>query len=231
MPRYQTDPVVEALCEFRFEEAADWDLTVFGAFREQIGERLPHREQHQAFELTVPAQDDRDPQPQPVPRMRFYDESRERLAQVGPHLLVVNVLRPYPHWGEFRPFIETCLDAYRKAAEPKNLRKMTLRYLDQIALDDDGSVLSTWIEMDSAYVPAFLADSADEAASFLEKPVPGGKERFSIRLNKEPREIRLDTQLVQEDVDMGEESLRDVLDAQHDRVNAIFEATISDALR
>ena len=48
--QYKTPPIEEALCEFRFSDDSDWDLTVIGKFQSQedirseyLGKPVEHR--------------------------------------------------------------------------------------------------------------------------------------------------------------------------------------------
>lgn len=236
MPRYEEDSIVEALCEFTFAAGSPWDPTVFGAFRAAItDEELPIRETGEVVAFALePAEGGLRQRSRRRPRMRFFNEDRTRLAQVGENLLAANVLRPYPHWEEFRPFIMRTLAAYTAAASPEKIEKLTLRYIDRISLPDPDTVLGDWIETESAYVPGFLADAKRGGFSRVEKPVTDGTEALTLVLDtndKNQRVLSLDTELVCVEVLQEEEVLGKKLDALHCRIIDIFEACISQRTR
>ncbi|MCA9574356.1 MAG: TIGR04255 family protein [Polyangiales bacterium] len=235
MPRYETDPIVEALCEFAFASTAQWDPTVFGAFRSAVGDAvLPIREAGEVVDVLVETTEEGVRQhTRRLQRMRFFSADRSRLAQVGENLLIANVLRPYPHWGPFRAFILQTLEAYESAAKPDGIDRLTLRYIDKLPLGADGAPLGEWIRFESPYLPAFLADAVARGFSRVEKPVVGGTEALTLVLeeHKGERVLTLDTELVVAPHALDRVALAATLDALHERVVEIFEACISDRTR
>ncbi len=234
MPRYEEDSIVEALCEFSFAAGCAWDPTVFGRFREAITDaELPVREAGEIVEFALePAEGGLRARRQA--RMRFFNQDRTRLAQVGEDLLVANVLRPYPHWEVFRPFILRTLAAYTEAANPEAIEKITLRYIDRITLPEADTVLGNWIQTKSAYVPGFLEDAKRGGFSRVEKPVVDGTEALTLVLDTDDenhRVLSIDTELVCAQVPPQKEALGTKLDKLHDRMIGIFETCITPRTR
>ena len=62
----------------------------------------------------------------------FCGRIEARLIQIGPNFLGVNHLRPYPQWEAFRDIIFGNLDIYAEIAQPKNVVKAGLRYINKI---------------------------------------------------------------------------------------------------
>ena len=235
MPRYQEDSIIEALCEVVFAPGDPWDPTVFGAFRHRItDELLPIRESGEVVDFALqPAKDGLKHVTHRSPRMRFFSSDRARLAQVGENVLVANVLRPYPHWEVFKPFILQTFRAYVAAASPVRVERLTLRYIDRIELPDEASVLGDWVATTSPYLPTYLADAQQGAFNRVEKPVDGGTEALTLTLDVDEgtRVLRLDTELVSVGPAMEPAALDPLLESLHDRINEIFEACISERTR
>ena len=52
--RYNNPPIVEALCEFQFDEDVPWDLTLIGLIYDKLKDYFPKRQQLQ-LELALAA--------------------------------------------------------------------------------------------------------------------------------------------------------------------------------
>jgi uncharacterized protein (TIGR04255 family) len=133
--KYAHPPIVEAICEFRLTPETPWDLTVPGLLYERLKESFPQKEQRiiQEMELTQ-GPESLQQQIRTSERLLFLTEDRKMLAQVGPRLLVVNALKPYPHWEGFKPRIEMAWESLQSAIEVRGLERIGLRYINRIEL-------------------------------------------------------------------------------------------------
>jgi uncharacterized protein (TIGR04255 family) len=68
----------------------------------------------------------------------FFTEDRKMLVQVGPRLLTVNALKPYPHWEGFKPRIEMAWKSLQATIEVQGLERIGLRYINHIELPAQG---------------------------------------------------------------------------------------------
>jgi uncharacterized protein (TIGR04255 family) len=66
--------------------------------------------------------------------MQFLRSDERALLQVGPDLLTVNHLKPYPSWTAFKEMIVRALKVYREVAAPKGIRRIGLRYINKIEI-------------------------------------------------------------------------------------------------
>jgi len=134
---YKSPPLVEALCEFRFDPGQPWDWTIPGLIYAKLGEEFPKKQQRKSYELSVhegpqeAAQVRRE-----LDRMRFVRKDDTALVQVGHDILSVNHLRPYPHWPAFKELIARVLDTYREVVEPKGFHRIGLRYINRIEIPE-----------------------------------------------------------------------------------------------
>lgn len=234
--KYAKAPVVEALCEVAFV-GGRWDSTVPGAFFEQIRDRYPHKEDHVRspidFLVEGTAATTRVHAPQQI--VRFCSDDRSRIVQVGRDLLVVNQLRPYPHFEQWCPVVKEMMGHYEKLVQPEAIGKLVLRYLNHIEVSDPGPDLASWFRL-YPQVP-------DEI---------GRMERFMLRLEIQPqvpghllaltlgsaettepakRGVLLD---LYDEVTGSRPRMGDVprlLDEAHKNIEAAFENTITDQLR
>ena len=136
--RYRKPPIIEALCEFRFEPTAEWDLTAPGLIYEQLRDTFPERRKAINVDFNVVSRSGRIQNTlTPTERVQFVREDGSVIVQVSPHFLAINHLAPYSSWEEFKPLIHQTLDAYSAVLGRQQLRTMGLRYINHIALPED----------------------------------------------------------------------------------------------
>jgi uncharacterized protein (TIGR04255 family) len=135
MPRtYKSPPVVEAAAEFRFGGTSPWDWTIPGLVYERVRDRYPKKREEKLFQVSVPFDRDRMPLREDlgISKIQFLREDETALIQVGPNLLSVNQLKPYPSWNDFKKVITDALKVYCNIAKPSGLERVGLRYLNRI---------------------------------------------------------------------------------------------------
>jgi uncharacterized protein (TIGR04255 family) len=105
---YENPPLVEALCEFQFEPNQPWDWTIPGLVYDKIKIDFPKKKQQNMVEMAARIEQDelRPTIKGGVARMQFLRDDETALIQVGPNLLVVNQLKPYPTRDKFRELVK-----------------------------------------------------------------------------------------------------------------------------
>jgi len=236
--KYRNPPIIEALCEFRFEPSLPWDLAIPGLVYEKVRDSFPKRRQIRAFETSIstgPAGVEQ--QIRTTDRMQFLREDEKALIQVGPDLLAVNHLRPYPTWREFLPLIQKGFDAYREAANPKGIRRIGLRYINRIEIPGQRIELEEYFEF-RPFVGPHLPQ--DFGPFIIGIQVPYEDSRDALRLQLANATIETPNIVaVMLDLDYflakpGKISLDRVfewIDVAHSHVEEVFEACITDRLR
>lgn len=139
MPRtYRKPPLVEAACELRFKSDTAWDWTIPGIIYEQIRGDFPEKRQQSGFEVNIaPGATALIPIQAPqnsVNRMQFVKQDGSAMVQLGPNLVAVNLLPPYPSWREFKRLILQQLQTYRRVANPQGFARIGLRYINRVIL-------------------------------------------------------------------------------------------------
>lgn len=117
--QFEKPPVVEALCDFRFQ--GEWDQTVPTRFHEKWHDRLPLL---------------RTPEKEGEP-FRFWSEDETRLVQIAPRILTANFKRFYGSWAELRNFAEEVLRDYVEIAGEQPFSRVGLRYLNAVVVPPD----------------------------------------------------------------------------------------------
>lgn len=140
---YKNPPIQEALCEFQFTPGREWDITIPGKLHSLIEKEYSGKPRQQIVP-TVATQPDGQPTLIQNFRVQLPDADGTRLISVGKDTLTVSVLKPYEGWTRFKPRIERALAAYRKVAEPKNITRIGVRYINRIIVDSKGAGASTY---------------------------------------------------------------------------------------
>ncbi|NUN50188.1 MAG: TIGR04255 family protein [Candidatus Brocadiae bacterium] len=230
-------PLVEALCELRFDPASPWDMTFPGLLYERVRAEFPDRVQLDALEIDVgnsPARVRAAPVQRKADRVQFSRPDRSAMIQIGPHLLTVNHLRPYPSWVDFRALISRILHEHERVAGFLPVRRLGLRYVNQMELPDrprKARDLSRWINL----VPQLTRG--------LDRPVRGMYQRYEIEHDAPVGVLIHQTGVVARDgspallldLDFGSDSpgvrtLADIarwLDLAHDLIGTSFVETLN----
>lgn len=133
--KYRNPPVVEALCEIFFD-GSKWDSTLPGLFFDQIKNDYPKKKELE--QLGVEVSVSRDMQGSRVsrgnPRIQFIKDNGAQLVQIEKDLLVINQLRPYPRFKDWKPAIDKMLALYKELAQPSSIKKIGIRYINRIVI-------------------------------------------------------------------------------------------------
>lgn len=135
--RYRKPPVIEALCEIYFA-GSSWDDTVPGAFYERVKSDFPQKRQRtiQEAQITLGPEQAAAGVRQLPPWMQFVSDEKQRMIQLAQDLLVVNQLAPYPHFEEWEPDVYQTLRIYRELAQPRNVVRLGLRYINRVLIPE-----------------------------------------------------------------------------------------------
>lgn len=140
---YASPPLVEALCDIRFEPGQEWDWTIPGLLYAQLQGEYPLKEQTEHFQVKM---EEGQVHQEATRRLRFFREDKTALVQVGQDTLVVNCLRPYPGWKGFRPMLVAALEKYKAVAAPAGVSGCALRYINRLEFPGPSAVLEEYLQ-------------------------------------------------------------------------------------
>jgi len=133
--KYKNPPVVEALCEIFFG-GSKWDSTLPGLFFEKVKKDFPKK--RELDQIGVEVSISKDTHGSQVihgeKRLQLVKEDNSRLIQIEKDLLVVNQLRPYPRFKDWRPVIDEMLKHYSDLAQPAGVQRLGVRYINRIVI-------------------------------------------------------------------------------------------------
>ena len=116
---YRNDPIEEALCELRFESDKEWNLTFPGRFYEQIKDVYDGKPRQQNL-MEAGFQTETQPEGTALQlkgsfaKVQFPTQDDKKLVAIGPDVLSIHVLAPYPNWEDFYPRIQRAFQEYLK---------------------------------------------------------------------------------------------------------------------
>ncbi len=170
---YENPPVVEAICEFRFEPGQPWDITVPGLVYAKLKDEFPKRREPSfpAEWLPGPAEVKQTLASQ-LARIQFLREDEQALVQVADNFLSINHLRPYPTWQVFRQMVSRALAVYREIVLPQGFRRMGLRYINRIAVPEERVEIESFL-VAVPRIPARLPQVFTAWAQRVEVPFEG----------------------------------------------------------
>ena len=125
-------PIIEAICEFQFIPGPPWDMTVPGLIYDKIKNEFPIKKQQKGFAIGFhPKKGEIEHKFELAPKIQFWRPDDSAIVQVGPNLLIINQLKPYPKWHTFKPLILNILANYNQTTAPKRFKRILLRYINR----------------------------------------------------------------------------------------------------
>jgi uncharacterized protein (TIGR04255 family) len=232
--KYTTPPIVEAVCEFRFEPSFPWDGTIPGMIYPLLKDPFVKRQQGNALSFQRRGDEGHI---QTVSRVKFLREDERAFIQVGENLLAVNYLKPYPSWEEIFPIIERTFKAYREVAQPTSLQRIGLRYINKIHFPTDVLEPADYFEF-YPYIGKKLPQDYINFGTFIHSPYEDDRDVLKLELVGSPGEEDEIYQMIL-DLDYGLVDAKRValddamawVETAHRNLEDAFEAAITDTLR
>jgi len=235
--KYANPPLIEAVCEFRLTPDTPWDLTIPGLFYEKVKDTFAQREQRmvQEVELTQGPQGFQQ-QIRTSERIVLFTQDKKMFVQLGPRLLVVNVLRPYPTWQGFKPQIQMAWEGLQDILEVRGLQRIGLRYINRIELPAQSVELAQYFE----FYPFVGSRLPQNMMSFIaggEFPYAEGRDRCRVQLTPAPDADEKSAFMLDIDYFLARPRAVEVsgaldwVEEAHSRVEEVFEGCIADPLR
>lgn len=235
--KYAQPPVIEAVCQLILSTKTRWDIAIPGLFYERLKDEFPYRETRVLRGVGIHFPEQEEPQfflgEEPV--LSLFSESRTMLVQLGPRVLAVNCLKPYPTWPVFRSKIEKAWLSLREVLEIPGVEFAKLQYINQIKIPEFPHGLQEYFEI----YPHFGALAAKDTVAFIVGSVLAfheGRDFCRVQLSNPSVE---ETEVVILDIEyylarpeiLGPEEITGWLEEAHSRIEEIFESSITDRLR
>ncbi len=237
--KYKKPPVIEALCEFQFVTGQPWDLTIPGLVYERVKEEFTDKQQQVGVGFKIQKTEEGLEHrviPAP-PRIQLFRKDKTALIQIGPDLLAINHLVPYPTWQKFKPMVLEALKVYKDIAKPRAFKKIILRYINRIEIKGELIELSDYFDF-YPYVSKALPQLHTNLINRIEIPYKDGRDFMTLTIataspeRPEVLSIILDIEYVMaaaEGIKMDE--FDGWLEHAHSEIERTFEVCITDKSR
>ncbi|MCS6889060.1 MAG: TIGR04255 family protein [Chloroflexus sp.] len=235
---YANPPIVEVVCEFRLSQETLWDLALPGLIYEKLRDQFPHREQRLLQEFGIEQSSEGIRQEiRTSERILFFTDDRRMFVQVGPRLIAVNCLKPYPTWAHFKPIIVRTWQHVIDTVAVRGIDRIGLRYINQIELAHVQANLADLFQ----FYPYLGPHLPRQMSSFLigsEFVFHEQRDRCRVQLMS----LEIDSPVIATvllDIDyflarsngVAVDRALDWVETAHSEVEAIFEGCITDQLR
>ncbi len=236
--KYTSPPIIEALCEFQFVPSQPWDFTIPGLLYERIKDRFPEKQQQMSFGIGFePKEGGLEQKVELSQRIQFLRPDRTALVQVGPDLLTINHLKPYPTWDRFRPLVLENLRIYQEISNPKGFKRIGLRYINKMEIPGKSIELAEYFNF-YPFIPSDLPQVHGAFSIRVEVPYEEGRDRLLMTLGSTISE-KPDTLSCILDLDyvmatpekVSLEQATNWVETAHTIVEEAFEACITDKCR
>jgi uncharacterized protein (TIGR04255 family) len=164
--KYGNSPIIEVLCEIQFSSDI-WNPTIPGLFYKEIEDEFSETKDHMKLNFTLDLYSPNNKM-DVTHRVQFYKKDKTALLQTGSHIFIFNHLKPYPKWQVFKKMFLGNFEKYRKIANPKEIKRIGLRYVNRI------DIPKASIEMEEyfTYFPNLPQKLRDHGAFQMKTEIP-----------------------------------------------------------
>lgn len=230
--KYKNPPIIETLCEFRFGSDTNWDFTFPWILYGKLKKLFPKPVQ----EFFINATGEEKLLLQPEIRAKLKSEDEKTLIQIEPDLFSVNHLNPYTSWNQFKPLIEKAAQEYCSIIKPKEIERISLRYINRIEIPKETIELEDYFRI----YPSVSKELSHNFNSFIvgvQIPYENLRDILKIELAQATSKtnsvaLMLDLQyFLTKAQEFQINNVVDWIETAHNHIEESFEACISDNLR
>lgn len=156
--QYSNPPILEAVCEVGFVPADEWNISYPWLFYEKVKSiytGAPKEQKLVRLESPSTGLPEKESSPFTVveqSKIQFPLADDTALVAVGPNVLSMHVKQPYPGWDVFRGRVAEAIKEYKGIANPTGVRKVGLRYINQVTIPEPQPNLADYFTIPPANV-------------------------------------------------------------------------------
>jgi uncharacterized protein (TIGR04255 family) len=238
--KYKNPPLVEVVCEIRFTPETEWKPILPGLLFPKVEGNFPTTKEDRPSRIQITPREEGGVTSKITTEKFtvFYAEDEKTLFRIGPRILAIHRLKPYPKWEEFKPTIGVISSAlFETIGDIDGIQRLGLRYVNHIFINEESPELSRYFKIG----PALGDELPAGFSNFLVGctfPFNGG--RYACRLHFSSLAIRepekkgflLDIDyFLNEPKTVEPAGIIEWVEEGHKRVEEIFEGSITDELR
>lgn len=235
--KYKNPPLVEIVCEFRFDLENPDDAILPGLLYAEIKKNYPIRKQKNIGSL-VPTEKGNNTQEFLVkPIAQFFKEDESMIVQVGYDMLSINCVKKYPHWEKFKPEILKIYNLYQKITNPKSIKRIGLRCINKIIIEETNFDLSKYFyfyptspHSDKGPINKFVIHIEQGYQDMRDRLIMKNATSIAEQPNQTNFILDFDYAMVEPNkIELN--NIEEWLEIAHDQLNISFEASITDELK
>lgn len=245
---YSKAPIIEAIIDLRVVARPSLTTEDLLRIHERVAEEYPSREKEHTFSGEVLFQDSGEPlrteSDHQVTGLRFVSGDQRCSLLARPDQFVFSIRAPYDTWEEFRDEAYRLWNVYREVAEPTQVTRSALRYINRIDIPSPDRLID--LEDYLKIYPESPGDSLKSSMMmgfFMQLQLWQQDLDCWLIVNEAPEtppvgdvvSVRLDFDLFREAFDSPWEVEDDAawgfLESLHTRKNEAFEASITNRTR
>ena len=240
---YKNPPLLEAVCEFRFNLPTEYTEKQVGIFYEKIKEHFPTQKKGKMHKVEVKI----DPKKTPEENQdsfnhnfhefeQFFSEDEKYSVQLDGGRVSVHRIKPYTAWSEFFPLIKVVYDAYNATLSPQKLHRIGIRYVNEIMIPVEDFSFDKYFVI-KASLPSLEDNNQKSVALASVFEQEGGKDSIRVQFAEKQSIGPAPTRAFILDFDYScdlAEDIKDVdtwLNTGHSNLEGVFEGMITDETR
>jgi len=148
-PHLKNAPIVEALLDIQVDSSPEITLPTLEKIYQSVKSRFPEKQQRNIAQFQFEQQVGQPPKMSDSligsDGFIFLSSDKSKALQVRLEGFSLSKLKPYTNWEEFRDEAKELWQLYIKVAKPIRVRRIALRYINQLVLPSTGEDLKKYI--------------------------------------------------------------------------------------
>ena len=191
---YKNPPILEAVCEFRFELSGKASTKQVSAFYEKIKGSFPVSKKGKVGSIELKVEPDKSSgKNQMTHKENFYEfdqyfsQDEKYSIRLDGGRVSIHRVKPYTSWTDFFPLIKLVYSSYIQSFSPIKVLRIGLRYVNEIILSSEKFVLQDYFNI-NASLPFFSKES--QKSIFLGSVFEQEKGRDAIKIQFTEKKIK-----------------------------------------
>ncbi len=172
-------------------------------------------------------------QQQIAPRVKCWSPDKKKLIQLGPDLIIVNLVGEYPGWTTFKSLFDEVLVALNSITTA-TYSHLSLITIDRFEVPKTGFTIDKYVNCNGSRVPQWYKGSncaADIILGHGSLQTDKVNMQFNLRISHKQTTMEILTQSTFQKLLSAGEQVGDLLNSLHEESNESFESWITDKTR
>jgi len=231
--KYKNPPLVEAICEFTLKESEIPLSQIEAEFGAAVSKHFPNKRERKDIAFVIRQKEAKlTHEVQEAKGLTQYvSEDGVVMAQTGRNIFAVNHLKPYKSWESFEPIILENLKIFLDCSKHSGIERVSVRYINKIEIPSGGIKISDYFNYKIS-VPTEVSSNISNVLMQTEHVYDN--DILTILFHSTPPENDTKTCFVF-DINYGMFTteldllkLKDWLKVAHNRLNSVFENSLTE---